>query len=76
MNSPTGREPTETSENVAEVFSSAGLGAGQRTAEIDELKSVVKELRRDIIDIIFEAGSGHPGGSLSEIEILSAFTSR
>ena len=72
MNSPTGRESTETSENVAEVFSSAGLGAGQRTAEIDELKSVVKELRRDIIDIIFEAGSGHPGGSLSEIEILSA----
>lgn len=31
---------------------------------------MAREIRRDIIQTIFEAGSGHPGGSLSELEIL------
>ena len=39
---------------------------------IDELKAVCRTMRRDIIEMITTAGSGHPGGSLSEIEILAA----
>ncbi|MDP3919630.1 MAG: transketolase [Candidatus Omnitrophota bacterium] len=39
---------------------------------IDELKSVAKQVRRDIVDMTAEAGSGHPGGSLSGTEILTA----
>lgn len=35
-----------------------------------KLKS--KELRRDVVKMIHDAKSGHPGGSLSEIEILIA----
>ena len=31
---------------------------------------MARELRRDILQAIFAAGSGHPGGSLSELEIL------
>ena len=31
---------------------------------------MARELRRDILQTIFTAGSGHPGGSLSELEIL------
>ncbi len=37
---------------------------------IEKLKSIAKEVRRDIIKMIGIAGSGHPGGSLSVVEIL------
>ncbi|MBI3534262.1 MAG: transketolase [Deltaproteobacteria bacterium] len=36
-----------------------------------ELRNITKELRTWIIEMITEAGSGHPGGSLSCIDILS-----
>jgi len=39
---------------------------------IDELKSIAKKIRRSIINMIGAAGSGHPGGSLSAVEILTA----
>jgi len=48
----------------AEVFSSS--------ASIDEMKAVAKRLRRHIITMIGKAGSGHPGGSLSAVEIVTA----
>src|SRR3989338_196795 len=35
-----------------------------------ELKQKAKELRKDIITMIYKAQSGHPGGSLSEIDML------
>lgn len=38
----------------------------------NELQEIALEIRRDIISMIFEAGSGHPGGSLSVVEILVA----
>jgi transketolase len=38
--------------------------------EINELKAIAKELRVDIIRMLVEAGSGHPGGSLSSIDIM------
>ena len=40
------------------------------TYTIPDLQDMARELRRDIIDTIYTAGSGHPGGSLSELEIL------
>lgn len=39
---------------------------------VPELEIMARELRRDIVQTIYEAGSGHPGGSLSELEILIA----
>jgi len=36
-----------------------------------ELKAIAKELRVDIIRMLVEAGSGHPGGSLSCIDLLT-----
>lgn len=39
---------------------------------IDELKRMTRELRRDIVKMIGQAGSGHPGGSLSAVEIVTA----
>ena len=38
--------------------------------EIEKLKAIAKELRIDIIRMLVEAGSGHPGGSLSCIDLL------
>ena len=38
--------------------------------DIEELVGLAKEVRRDIVQTIYTAGSGHPGGSLSELEIL------
>src|ERR1700680_21961 len=37
---------------------------------IEELQEIAKRVRRDIIEMIYEAKSGHPGGSLSAVEIL------
>ena len=35
------------------------------------LINISNNLRKDIIEMIYEAGSGHPGGSLSVIDILT-----
>jgi transketolase len=36
-----------------------------------ELKETVKGLRKDIVEMLTAAGSGHPGGSLSAIDIMA-----
>ena len=36
----------------------------------EELQKISLQVRRDIIEMIYKAGSGHPGGSLSAVEIL------
>jgi transketolase len=38
--------------------------------ELPEMKKAANEIRKDIIRMTCEAGSGHPGGSLSSVEIL------
>ena len=40
--------------------------------EIAMLEAKAKELRRHIISMLAEAGSGHPGGSLSAADIMAA----
>lgn len=42
----------------------------KNTAE--QLRTVALQTRKDIINMIYTAGSGHPGGSLSAVEILVA----
>lgn len=38
---------------------------------LEELKGVAKEIRKDIVTMLTESHSGHPGGSLSAVEILT-----
>ena len=38
----------------------------------EDLAAVCKRMRRDIVTMIGKAGSGHPGGSLSAVEIVVA----
>ena len=42
------------------------------TPSIAALKATCVEVRRDIVQMIHAGGSGHPGGSLSVVEILTA----
>ena len=39
---------------------------------IPELKEMARTVRGDILTMIHRAGSGHPGGSLSAVEIMTA----
>jgi transketolase len=45
---------------------------GSKNYSLDELKNKAKEIRKHIIKMIAEAGSGHPGGSLSATDIITA----
>jgi transketolase len=38
---------------------------------LDEMNKIARKIRRDIVTMIGSAGSGHPGGSLSAVEILT-----
>lgn len=39
---------------------------------IEELKTRAKQIRRDIVEMTYQAASGHPGGSLSAVEIVAS----
>lgn len=46
--------------------------AESRTEKVETLRKVCARLRIDILEMITEAGSGHPGGSLSAIDLIEA----
>ncbi|MBN1475558.1 transketolase [Candidatus Sumerlaeota bacterium] len=39
-------------------------------SDLSELRAICRDLRADIIEMLCLAGSGHPGGSLSAVEIM------
>ena len=41
-------------------------------ANIEELKRISSQVRRDIVRMVSAAQSGHPGGSLSSADVLTA----
>lgn len=41
-------------------------------ANVEEMKGIASQVRRDIVRMVTNAKSGHPGGSLSSTEILTA----
>lgn len=43
-----------------------------KKTSLEELKVKAKQIRRDIIEMTAAAGSGHPGGSLSAADIVTA----
>lgn len=53
----------------AEAFS---WSSEAKERPIGELQAIAKKLRRHIVTMIGKAGSGHPGGSLSAVEIVTA----
>jgi len=63
LNSKDSLSTTSADSVIAEVFSSLS---------IKEMEEIAKRLRRHIITMTGKAGSGHPGGSLSAVEIVTA----
>ena len=43
-----------------------------KNEEIQHLKKVANQIRIDLIDMISYAQSGHPGGALSAVEIVTS----
>jgi len=41
-----------------------------KTSNVRDLAAIAKQVRREIVEMITHAKSGHPGGSLSAVEIL------
>ena len=62
------------SDNSSSTTSADNKQAGvfSSSASITEMEAIAKRLRRHIITMTGKAGSGHPGGSLSAVEILTA----
>ena len=44
----------------------------EETMQTSELKKIANDIRIDIIKSLHAAGSGHPGGSLSAADIITA----
>ncbi len=59
-----GSKSTLATSAEAEVFS--------LSASVAEMEAMAKKLRRHIVTMVGKAGSGHPGGSLSAVEIVTA----
>lgn len=49
----------------------AEIGDRLKALSVPEMQAMAKKLRRHIVTMIGRAGSGHPGGSLSAVEILT-----
>lgn len=43
-----------------------------KVEDIDELKKIATQVRRDILQMVFNASSGHPGGSLGCADFMTA----
>ncbi len=64
-----GSQPQE-SLNQENNHSSESIN-GDFNGLVNRLEKFAKELRRDVVQMIGKAGSGHPGGSLSSADILA-----
>lgn len=63
-----GSTPSPTHVGPTEATSTAG----KKLTSLEDLQAMAKTLRRHIIEMTSAAASGHPGGSLSSVEIVTA----
>ncbi len=60
------------SSKTAHSTSDGSAGVASSSPNVAELQRIARDVRRDIVTMTAEAGSGHPGGSLSAVELLVA----
>jgi len=72
MSSPKKGNPPSIPDSVKASADNVSAEVFSLSASVAEMKAMAKKLRRHIITMIGKAGSGHPGGSLSSVEILTA----
>ena len=63
--------PSETNQPASAENGAEAICSPAKPLSVKALKVVAKKLRRSIITMIGQAGSGHPGGSLSAVEIVT-----
>jgi transketolase len=63
---------TETGSSKSTSATSAEAEVFSLSASVADMEAMARKLRRHIVTMIAKAGSGHPGGSLSAVEILTA----
>lgn len=63
--------PDKMNQNGASAGAVLAPGGGSQMS-LEKLQQMTKRLRRNILTMIAGANSGHPGGSLSVVEILTA----
>lgn len=44
----------------------------EKVTDIDQLKQIASQVRRDILRMVYFASSGHPGGSLGCTDMMTA----
>jgi len=65
--------PEASADTTAEAITSPRKNPSSvPSLSLDEMSSMAKKLRRHVITMIGKAGSGHPGGSLSAAELVTA----
>ena len=64
--------PSASAPPVAAEATSSQESAMTKPFSLEEMRAMAKKLRRHIVKMIAKAGSGHPGGSLSSVEIITA----
>jgi len=57
---------------MSDLRADSKVTEGVKSLSIEEMTTLAKKLRYHIITMIARVGSGHPGGSLSAVEILTA----
>jgi transketolase len=62
---------SETNQPASAKQSAEAICSPAKPLSVKELETVAKKLRRSILTMINQAGSGHPGGSLSAVEIVT-----
>ena len=56
--------------NIDDGMGDGGFASRERKGRIPELSAIAASVRREILEMLGASGSGHPGGSLSTVEIL------
>ena len=64
--------PLASAQKVSAEATSSKRVAIAKPLPMEEMRQMAKKLRRHIITMTAKAGSGHPGGSLSSVEIVTA----
>ena len=44
------------------------------SATLSELEEIARRCRIEIVNMVYRAQAGHPGGSLSEIDLMTALS--
>ena len=63
--------PDSSSTTSADKVEAEVVSSSAKLLSVEEMEAIAKRLRRHIISMVGKAGSGHPGGSLSAVEIVT-----